>query len=177
MNVPVLENTTLLAISISTGYEPGYRYYLKSHDLSYNLFHDHQKSLKTPKPCHRSNNRLNSTKTQHHHEPSPQSHDDFLNPPPQGLLSSPNVAAIMARAKAKDAVDVVDAVDAADAVDAVDTEKAVKAEIATDMGNRVSAPIAKLTAILQMHAENGNALKREEIAEETMRAFVTSAGS
>jgi hypothetical protein len=75
------------------------------------------------------------------------------------------VAAIVARVKGKDAVD------------AVDMEKAVKAEIATEMGNRVSAPIAKLTAILQMHAENGNALRREEIAEETMSAFATSTGS
>ena len=62
------------------------------------------------------------------------------------------------------------------AVDALDAEKAVEAEIATDMGNRVSAPIAKLTAILQMHAENGNALRREETAEEAMSAFATSAG-
>jgi len=132
---------TLLAISISTGYEPGYRYYLKSHDLSDDLFHDHQKSLKNPKPRHCSNNRLNSTKTQHHYEPSPRSHDDFLNTPPQGLLTSLNVAAIVARAKDENAVDAVDVVDA---VDAVDAKKAVKAEIATEMGNRVSAPIAKI---------------------------------
>ena len=76
----------------------------------------------------------------------------------------------MARAEAEDVVAVVDAVDTENAV------KAVKAEIATDMGNRVSAPIAKLTAILQMHAENGNALRREETAEEAMSAFATSAG-
>jgi len=63
---------------------------------------------------------------------------------------------------------------AEDVVDAVDAEKA---EIAMEMGNRVSAPIAKLTAILQMHAENGNALRREETAEKTMSAFATSAGS
>jgi hypothetical protein len=63
------------------------------------------------------------------------------------------------------------------AVDAVDMEKAVKAEIAMDMGNRVSAPIAKLTAILQMHAENGNAIRREETAEDMMSAFATSTGS
>jgi hypothetical protein len=47
----------------------------------------------------------------------------------------------MARAKAEN---VVDAEDVVDAVDAVDAEKAVKAEIATEMGNRVSAPIAKI---------------------------------
>jgi len=76
----------------------------------------------------------------------------------------------VARAEAEDVVAVVDAVDTENAV------KAVKAEIATDMGNRVSAPIAKLTAILQMHAENGNALRREETAEEAMSAFATSAG-
>ena len=81
----------------------------------------------------------------------------------------------MAGAKAED---VVDAVDMMDAVDAVDAEKAVKAEIATEMGNRVSAPTAKLTTIPQMHAENGNALRREETAEETaeemMRAFAAA---
>jgi len=47
----------------------------------------------------------------------------------------------VARAKAEDAVDTVDVVNA---VDAVDVEKAVKAEIAMEMGNRVSAPIAKI---------------------------------
>jgi hypothetical protein len=77
------------------------------------------------------------------------------------------VAAIGTRAKAEDAVD---------AVNAVDMEKAVKAETATDMGNSVSAPIAKLTAILQMHAEDGNALRRQETAEEVMSTFTTSAG-
>jgi bisphosphoglycerate-independent phosphoglycerate mutase (AlkP superfamily) len=72
----------------------------------------------------------------------------------------PNVAATVA-------VGVVDAVGAVEAVEAVE------AEIVT----RVSAPIAKLTAILQMHAESGNALRREETAEETTSAFATSAGS
>jgi len=83
----------------------------------------------------------------------------------------------VAGAKAKD---VVDAVDVGDVVDAVDEEKAVKAEIAMEIGNRVSAPIAKLTAVPQMHAGNGNALRREKTAEETanemMSTFVTSAG-
>jgi hypothetical protein len=78
----------------------------------------------------------------------------------------PNVAATVAEAEAE-AVGVVDAVGAVDAVEAVE------AEIVT----RVSAPIAKLTAILQMHAESGNALRREETAEETTSAFATSAGS
>jgi hypothetical protein len=51
------------------------------------------------------------------------------------------VAAIVAEAKAECVVHTVDTVDV---VDAVDTEKAVKAVIATEMGNRVSVPIAKI---------------------------------
>jgi len=35
----------------------------------------------------------------------------------------------------------------------------------------------KSTAILQMHAESGNMLRREETMEETTSAFATSAGS
>jgi len=70
-------------------------------------------------------------------------------------------------------VDVVDAVDVEDAVDIVDTVEAVELETAT----KVSAPIAKLTAILQMHAGSGNAPRREETMEETTSAFVSSAGS
>jgi len=166
-NVPVLENTTHVAISISTGYEPSYRYYLNSHNFSPDFFQDHHWSLKNPKPRHCSNNRINSSKTHHYQAPSPRSHDDFLHTPPQGLPSSPTVAAIVARAKAEDAGDLVNA---------VDMEKAVKAETATDMGNSVSAPTAKLTAILQMHTENGNALRREETAEQVMSTFATSAG-
>ena len=77
------------------------------------------------------------------------------------------MATIVARAKAKDAVDVVDM---------VDMERAVKAEIATDMDNRVSAPIGKLSAILQMHAENGNTLSSEKTAEQVMSAFSASVG-
>ena len=72
----------------------------------------------------------------------------------------PSVAATVAEAEVE-------------AVGAVETVEAVEAEIVT----RVSAPIAKLTAILQMHAESGNALRREETAEETTSAFATSAGS
>ena len=60
--------------------------------------------------------------------------------------------------------------DAVNTMDTVDTEEAVELETAT----KVSVPIAKLTAILQMHAESGNALRREET---TMSAFVCSAGS
>jgi len=39
---------------------------------------------------------------------------------------------------------------------------------------KVSAHIATLTAILQMHVESGNMLRREET---TMRAVVSSAGT
>ena len=67
-------------------------------------------------------------------------------------------------------VDAEDVVDAQDTLDTVDTEEAVEPETAT----KVSAPIAKLTVILQLHAESGNALRREETA---MSAFVSSAGS
>ena len=61
----------------------------------------------------------------------------------------------------------------AEAVGAVDAVEAVEVEIIT----RVSAPIAKLTAILQMHAESRNALRREETAEETTSSFANSVGS
>ena len=67
--------------------------------------------------------------------------------------------------------------DMVDAVDAVDMVEAVEPETAT----KVSAPIAQLTAILQMHAGSRNALRREETTEETteetMNAFASSAGS
>jgi hypothetical protein len=43
-----------------------------------------------------------------------------------------------------------------------------------ETATKVSAPIAKLTAILQMHAESGNTLRREETP---MSACVSSAGS
>jgi len=66
MNVPVLREYILLAVIISTGYEPGYRYCLNSHNPSYNLSHNLQKSLKNPKSCQHTNSRINSTKTQHH---------------------------------------------------------------------------------------------------------------
>ena len=79
---------------------------------------------------------------------------------PRGPPYFPDVAATVAEGEAE----------AVGAVDAVDAVEAVEAEIAT----RVSAPIAKLTAILQMHAESGNALRREET---TMSAFASSAGS
>jgi len=62
-----------------------------------------------------------------------------------------------------------EAVGAVDAVDAVHTVEVVEAEIAM----KVSAHIAKFTAILQIHAESENALRREET---TMSAFASSAG-
>ena len=74
---------------------------------------------------------------------------------------------------AADAVAVVDAVERLEMVETVEPVEPVEAEIVT----RVSAPIANMTAILQMHAEHGNALRREETAEETTSAFATSAGS
>jgi len=55
----------------------------------------------------------------------------------------------------------------------VDTVEAVEPETAT----KVSAPITKLTAILQMHAGSGNAPRGEENTEETTSAFASSGGS
>lgn len=52
----------------------------------------------------------------------------------------------------------VGVVDVVDAVDAVDPVEAIDPEIAT----HVSAPIGKMTAILQMHAGCENMLRREE---------------
>jgi len=63
-----------------------------------------------------------------------------------------------------------EAVGVEDTVDMVDTVEEVEPETAT----KVSAPIAKLTGILQMHAESGNELRREETR---MSAFAASAGS
>jgi len=76
-------------------------------------------------------------------------------------------------AEAVGVVDLVNTADVEDAVNIVDTVEAVEPETAT----KVSAPIAKFTAILQMHAGSGNAPRREEITEETTSAFVSSAGS
>jgi len=86
---------------------------------------------------------------------------------PQGPPFSLNEAATVA----------VGVVDSEDAVHTVDTVEAVEPETAT----KVSAPIAKLTAILQMHAGSEYAPRREETTEETMEetmsAFASSAGS
>jgi hypothetical protein len=80
----------------------------------------------------------------------------------------PNVADTVDEAEAEaKAVGAVDAVDAVEAVDAVNAVEAVEA------ATRVSAPIAKLTVILQMHAESENALRREETM---MSAFASSVG-
>jgi hypothetical protein len=75
----------------------------------------------------------------------------------------------MAATVAVGVVDVVVAANAEDAVDTVDTVEAVEPETAT----KVSAPIAKLTAILQIHAESGNVLRRVET---TMSTFVSGSG-
>jgi hypothetical protein len=69
-------------------------------------------------------------------------------------------------------VAVVDAEDTVDAVDAVNTVETVDPETVT----KVSALIATLTAILQMHAESANARRREETTE-MMSAFASGAGS
>jgi hypothetical protein len=82
---------------------------------------------------------------------------------PRGLLNALNVAATVAEK----------VVDAEDVVDAVGTVEAVEPETAT----KVSAPIAKLTAILQLHEGSGTAPRREEMTEETMNAFPSTAGS
>jgi hypothetical protein len=50
----------------STGCEHGYCYNLNSHDFSYNLFHDFQKSLKNSKHCHCNNSRINRTDGEHY---------------------------------------------------------------------------------------------------------------
>jgi len=76
-----------------------------------------------------------------------------------------------------EAVGVVNTEDAEDAVRTVDTVDAVAPETAT----KVSAPIAKLTAILRMYAGSGNVPRREktleETTEETTSAFASGAGS
>ena len=69
-------------------------------------------------------------------------------------------------------VGVVDSKDAEDAVDAVNMVETVDLEIVTN----VSALIAKLTAILQIHAESANERRREETTE-IMSASASSVGS
>jgi hypothetical protein len=95
---------------------------------------------------------------------------------PQGPHCSLNEAATMAKAEAVGVVDMegtLDAHHAVDAVDMADTVEAVDLETCT----KVSAPIAKLTAILQMHAGSRNEPRREETMKETMGAFASVAGS
>jgi len=67
-------------------------------------------------------------------------------------------------------VEAIGMVDLEDLLHAVVPVEVVEPEIAT----KVSAHIATLTAILQMHAESGNVLRREET---TMSTFVSLAGS
>jgi len=85
---------------------------------------------------------------------------------PLGPPFSRNVVAAMT-------VGMVDVVDVEDVVDTVDMVEAVEPETAS----KVSAPTAKLTAILQMHAGSRKALRREKIMEEMMSAFASSEGS
>lgn len=84
---------------------------------------------------------------------------------PWGPLISPSMMAIMCKVQAMGTEVIVTAVDAVDMVDAVN--KPVKAEFAMEMGNRVSVPMAKLTAIPQMYAKNRNAYTKEEKVEKT----------
>jgi hypothetical protein len=88
---------------------------------------------------------------------------------PRELPSSLNVEATVAVGE----VDMLDEADVEDAVDMVDTVDAVEPETAT----KVSALIAKLTAIQQMHAESGNVPRREETMNETMSALVSGVRS
>jgi len=85
-----------------------------------------------------------------------------------GAAFSLNVAANVAKAEA---VGMVDMVDTEDAVDTADTVEAVEPETAT----KVNVP--RLTAILQIHAGSGNALRREKTMEEMTSAFASSVGS
>jgi hypothetical protein len=95
---------------------------------------------------------------------------------PRGPHFSVNEAATMAKAKDVGVVDPEDTLDAHHAVDAVDMADPVDA-VDLETCTKVSAPIAKLTAILQMHAGSGNEPRREETMKEMMGAFVSVAGS
>jgi len=72
-----------------------------------------------------------------------------------------------------DTVAVVDAVESVEAVDTVEAVEAVDAVEAVEAATRVSAPIAKLSVILQLHTESENVLRRDETI---MSAFDSSAG-
>ena len=115
--------------------------------------------------------RLSLCRVRHHMAASPTN----LEMHPWGPPFSRKVVATMTEdeAKAVGVVDMVDAVDMEDTVDTVDTAEAVEPETVT----KVSAPIAKLTAIRQMHSGIGSAPRREETTEETTSALASSAGS
>jgi len=72
-------------------------------------------------------------------------------------------------------VGMVDAEDGMDGMDALDTVNMVEI-VDPETVTKVSAPIAKLTAILQMHAESATVRRREEMTE-MMSEFGSSAGS
>ena len=85
-------------------------------------------------------------------------------------LGGPPFSLNMAVTVAVGVVFVMVAADAADSVGIVDTMEPVEPET----GTKVSAAVAKLPAILQMHAERKNALRRKET---TMSAFDSCVGS
>jgi hypothetical protein len=87
---------------------------------------------------------------------------------PLGLAVFLNVAATV-----PEAMGMVDAEYMVAVVDTMDTVEAVEPETAT----KVCAPIATLTAILQMYTGSGNALRREEAFDEMNSAFASIAGS
>jgi len=67
-------------------------------------------------------------------------------------------------------MEVIDAVDIVDVVVMVDKPEELELAI------RLSAPVAKLTAIIQIDAESGNTLRKEKTAEESMGINAASEG-
>lgn len=90
------------------------------------------------------------------------------------LIISPNIEATEAKAMdvvdTENAVDSVDSVYSVDIVDVVDTVDAVELETAL----KACAPVATFSIILQMHAESGDVLRREETM---LSTFVSSVAS
>jgi len=56
-----------------------------------------------------------------------------------------------------------------DVMETVNAESAVKAEIATEMDNRESSPIANWSTVLHMDSASGNTLRRAETVEEAIK--------
>jgi hypothetical protein len=105
--------------------------------------------------------------------PFPRSQIDCLITLPLGIPFLPILVAILIQPKADD---VVNSADSVDIVEMANGMVARKAEIATEIGNRVHALSTKLTAILQTIAENRNAPWREGTAEGSMSVLATSVG-